>query len=164
MTADGSNQWQWALGRQNLLQDCQNLALLERPDVFEPIADRKKPFCTMESPSSRHRSSCSSLVVSPSRSGGLLSRNQVRGHGVLISTGIFNASLLASIDCTGNTNTESSYENLLRQGVRQNRSMKVGYLRHTGAENKKTDAQLAVLQQAGCDTFLLKMRRAKGRS
>ena len=31
--------------------------------------------------------------------------------------------------------------------------MKVGYLRHTGVEHKKSDTQLAVLQHAGCDTF-----------
>jgi DNA invertase Pin-like site-specific DNA recombinase len=40
--------------------------------------------------------------------------------------------------------------------------MKVGYIRHTGAENKKTDAQLAVLQLAGCDTFYVEDAQTKG--
>ena len=31
--------------------------------------------------------------------------------------------------------------------------MKIGYMRHPGVEIKSTDTQLAVLQQAGCDTI-----------
>jgi len=40
--------------------------------------------------------------------------------------------------------------------------MKVGYLRHTGAEIKKSDTQLAVLQHAGCDTFFVDDAQSKG--
>src|ERR1035437_1636882 len=40
--------------------------------------------------------------------------------------------------------------------------MKVGYIRHTGAEHKKTDTQLAVLQLAGCDTFFVDDAQSKG--
>lgn len=40
--------------------------------------------------------------------------------------------------------------------------MKVGYIRHTGAEHKKTDAQLALLRLAGCDTFHVDDAQTKG--
>lgn len=40
--------------------------------------------------------------------------------------------------------------------------MKVGYLRHTGVEHKKSDTQRAVLQQAGCDTFFVDDAQSKG--
>jgi DNA invertase Pin-like site-specific DNA recombinase len=40
--------------------------------------------------------------------------------------------------------------------------MKVGYLRHAGVENKKSDTQLTVLQQAGCDTFFVDDAQSKG--
>ena len=40
--------------------------------------------------------------------------------------------------------------------------MKVGYIRHTGAEQKKSDTQLAVLQLAGCDTFFVDDALSKG--
>ncbi len=40
--------------------------------------------------------------------------------------------------------------------------MKVGYIRHTGAEHKKSDTQLAVLQLAGCDTFFVDDAQSKG--
>lgn len=40
--------------------------------------------------------------------------------------------------------------------------MKIGYLRQSGAEHKKTDTQLAVLEQAGCDTFFVDDAQSKG--
>ena len=40
--------------------------------------------------------------------------------------------------------------------------MRVGYLRHSGAEKKKSDTQLAVLQLAGCDTFFVDDAQSKG--
>lgn len=40
--------------------------------------------------------------------------------------------------------------------------MKVGYIRHTGAEHKKSDTQLAVLQLAGCNTFFVDDGQSKG--
>lgn len=40
--------------------------------------------------------------------------------------------------------------------------MKVGYMRHTGTEHKKSDTQLAVLQLAGCDTFYTDDVQSKG--
>jgi DNA invertase Pin-like site-specific DNA recombinase len=40
--------------------------------------------------------------------------------------------------------------------------MKVGYIRHTGSEHRKSDTQLAVLQHAGCDTFYVDDALTKG--
>lgn len=40
--------------------------------------------------------------------------------------------------------------------------MKVGYIRHTGAEHKKSDSQLAVLQLAGCETFYADDAQSQG--
>jgi DNA invertase Pin-like site-specific DNA recombinase len=71
------------------------------------------------------------------------------------------ASLLASIYCTKKRN-RVKLEAKMRQGVRQNRRMKVGYARHSGTEQKKSDVQLAVLQRAGCDTFFVDDGQSKG--
>ena len=40
--------------------------------------------------------------------------------------------------------------------------MRVGYIRHTGAEHKKSDSQLAVLQVAGCETFYADDAQSQG--
>ena len=46
--------------------------------------------------------------------------------------------------------------------MRQNLKMKIGYIRHTGVEHKNTDSQMAVLQNAGCDTFFADDAQSQG--
>ena len=46
--------------------------------------------------------------------------------------------------------------------MRQNRPMKVGYMRHTGAELKRMDTQLAALHSAGCETVYADDAASKG--
>ena len=46
--------------------------------------------------------------------------------------------------------------------MRQNYLMKVGYMRHTGAELKRMDTQLTVLQSAGCETVYADDAASKG--
>ena len=46
--------------------------------------------------------------------------------------------------------------------MRQNYPMKVGYMRHTGAELKRMDTQLATLQSAGCEAVYTDDAESKG--